>query len=161
MWVDGTATARLTHYQVHASRGHEGLDAIGILPGFTGISIQDGFGSYFRYACEHATCNVHLLRELTYLAEEQGLWWAAKLKALLLDMKEATLEAREQGKLWLDPLEVADWETRLLELLPEGDRAHPLSQAPPGHRGRDKQNTAPNLLYRPRNHHHSTLTFPY
>ncbi len=158
-WMHVTATARLTHYQVHASRGHEALDAIGILPGFTGISIHDGFGSYFRYACEHATCNVHLLRELTYLAEQQRLWWAAKLKALLLDMKAATLEAREQGKLWLDPLEVADWETRLLELLTEGDRAHPRAQAPPGHRGRVKQSAARNLLDRLRKHQKAVLCF--
>ena len=34
-----------------------------------------------------------LLRELTFLAEEQGLEWAAGLKALLLEMKEATDEA--------------------------------------------------------------------
>ena len=158
-WMHVTATARLTHYQVHASRGHEALEAIGILPGFTGISIHDGFGSYFLYACEHATCNVHLLRELTYLAEEQGLWWAAKLKALLLDMKAATEQAREQGKLWLDPLEVADWETRLLELLTEGDRAHPRAQAPPGHRGRVKQSAARNLLDRLRKHQQAVLRF--
>lgn len=158
-WMHVTATARLTHYQVHASRGHKALEAIGILPGFTGISIHDGFGSYFLYACEHATCNVHLLRELTYLAEEQGLWWAAKLKALLLDMKTATEQAREQGKLWLDPLEVADWETRFLELLVEGDRAHPRAQAPPGHRGRVKQSTARNLLDRLRKHQKTVLCF--
>lgn len=158
-WMHVTATAKLTQYQVHASRGHEALDAIGILPGFTGISIHDGFGSYFLYACEHATCNVHLLRELTYLAEEQGLWWAAKLKALLLDMKAATLEAREQGKLGLDPLEVADWETRFLELLVEGDRAHPRAQAPPGHRGRVKQSAARNLLDRLCKHQKAVLRF--
>jgi len=46
------------------------------------------------------------LRELTFLAEEQGLWWAAKLKALLLDMKAATEQAREKGKNRLHSLEV-------------------------------------------------------
>lgn len=158
-WMHVTSTGRLTHYQVHASRGHEALEAIGIVPGFSGISVHDGFGSYFLYACEHATCNVHLLRELTYLAEEQGWWWAAKLKALLLDMKEATEQAREQGKLWLDPLEVADWETRFLELLAEGDRAHPRAQAPPGHRGRVKQSAARNLLDRLAKHQSAILAF--
>jgi transposase len=129
------------------------------VPGFTGISVHDGFGSYFLYGCEHATCNVHLLRELTYLAEEQGWWWAARLKALLLDMKEATQQAGEQGKLWLDPLEVADWETRFLELLAEGDRAHPRAQAPAGHRGRVKQSAARNLLDRLAKHQSAVLAF--
>ena len=158
-WMHVTSTGRLTHYQVHARRGQQALEAIGILPGFTGISVHDGFGSYFLYACEHASCNVHILRELTYLAEEQGLWWAAKLKALLLDMKEATEQAREQGKLWLDPLEVADWETGFVELLVEGDRAHPRAQAPPGQRGRVKQSAARNLLDRLCKHQHAVLAF--
>ena len=53
-WLHVTSTAMFTHYQVHASRGQEGLTAIGILPGYTGISIHDGWGSYFRYGCEHS-----------------------------------------------------------------------------------------------------------
>lgn len=72
-WMHVTSTPTLTHYQVHPSRGQEALEAIGILPRFTGTSVHDGWGSYFLYACTHATCNVHLLRDLTYLAEEQGL----------------------------------------------------------------------------------------
>ncbi len=79
-WMHVTCTARLTHSQVHASRGQEALEAIGILPHYAGTSVHDGFGSYFQYACQHAICNVHVLRELTYLSEEQGVWWAAKLK---------------------------------------------------------------------------------
>ena len=158
-WMHVTATARLTHYQVHGSRGHAALEAIGILPGFAGTSIHDGFGSYFLYGCHHGICNVHLLRELTYLAEEQGLWWAAKLKALLLAMKEATEQARAQGKLWLHPLEVLDWQTRFLELLAEGDEAHPRVHGPPGQRGRVKQSTARNLLSRLRKHQYAVWAF--
>ena len=158
-WMHVTATATLTHYQVHASRGHEALEAIGILPDFAGTSIHDGFGSYFLYACQHAMCNVHLLRELTYLAEEQGLWWAAKLKALLLSMKDATEQAREQGKHWLHPLEVVDWQTRFLDLLAEGDQAHPHALAPPSHRGRVKQSTARNLLDRLRKYQRAVWAF--
>lgn len=158
-WMHVTCTARLTHYQVHASRGQEALQAIGILPHYAGISIHDGWGSYFRYSCEHAICNVHLVRDLTFLAEEQGLWWAAKLKALLLDMKEATEQARAQGKHWLDPLEVADWEARFLQLLDEGDRLHPHATAPPGKRGRCQQSPARNLLDRLRKYQQAVLCF--
>jgi transposase len=158
-WMHVTCTPTLTHYHVDKSRGQAAEDAIGILPYFTGISIHDGWGSYFLYACQHATCNVHLLRDLTYLSEEQGLWWAAKLKALLLDMKEATQQARQQGKHWLDPLEVVDWEARFLELLDEGDRLHPHALAPPGARGRCKQSPARNLLDRLRKHQQAVLAF--
>src|SRR5713101_2695046 len=131
-WMHVTCTPTLTHYHVDKSRGQAALSAIGILPQFTGISIHDGWGSYFVYDCQHAACIVHLLRDLVFLAEEQGAVWAADLKELLLDMKQATEQAREQGKHGLDPLEVADWETRFLELLDEGDRLHPPALAPPG-----------------------------
>src|SRR6266581_990113 len=158
-WMHVTCTPTLTHYQVDASRGQAALEAIGILPQFTGISIHDGWASYFLYDCQHAACLVHLLRELVFLAEEQGAVWAADLKELLLDMKQATDEAREQGKHGLDPLEVIDWEARFLELLNEGDRLHPHALAPPGTRGRCKQSPARNLLDRLRKHQQAVLLF--
>src|SRR5260221_232067 len=157
-WMHVTCTPTLTHYHVDASRGQTALEAIGILPQFTGISIHDGWGSYFLYDCEHAVCIVHLLRDLVLLAE-QGLQWAADLKSLLLDMKEATEQAREQGKRRLDPLEVVDWEAQFLRLLDDGDQAHPRATAPPGKRGRCKQSDARNLLDRLRKQQTAVLTF--
>src|SRR5256886_2819706 len=158
-WMHVTCTPTLTHYHVDKSRGQAALEAIGILPHFTGISIHDGWRSYFLYDCQHAACIVHLLRELVFLAEEQAVGWAADLKELLLDMKQATDQAREQAKPWLDPLEVADWEARFLELLDEGDRLHPHAVGPPGRRGRCKQSAARNLLDRLRKHQQAGFGF--
>ncbi len=158
-WEHVTSTPTLTHYHVDPSRGQAALEAIGILSKFTGVSIHDGWASYWLYLCEHACCNVHLLRELIFLAEEQGCQWAADLKSLLLDMKEATDQARKQGKHWLDPLEVADWEAQFLGILDEGDLAHPRAQAPPGTRGRCKQSPARNLLDRLRKYQKAVLCF--
>jgi transposase len=159
-WLHVTATASLTHYAVHASRGQEALKAIGILTNFRGTSVHDGLASYFLYAaCVHALCNVHVLRELTFLAEEQGLWWAAKLKALLLSMKEATGQAREQGKRQLEPLEVIDWEAGFLALLAEGELAHPRAPTPLGSRGPGKQSPGRNLLDHLRKHQAAVLAF--
>lgn len=157
-WMHVTCTPTLTHYHVDVSRGQRALEAIGILAHFTGISIHDGWGSYFLYGCEHAACLVHVLRDLVFLAE-QGVQWAAALKTLLLDMKKATEQAREQGKRWLDPLEVVDWEAQFLRLLDEGDQAHPRATAPPGQRGRCKHSEARNLLDRLRKQQKAVLTF--
>src|SRR6266700_4189915 len=66
-WIHVACTAQLTHYAVHPKRGKDALDAIGILPRFQGTSVHDGWRSYFRYACSHALCLVHVLRELTFL----------------------------------------------------------------------------------------------
>jgi transposase len=134
------------------------LQAIGILPQFAGISIHDGWGSYFLYDCEHAACLVHVVRDLVLL-QEQGVLWAGELKSLLLDMKEATEQARQLGKRTLDPQEVVDWEAQFLRLLDEGDQAHPRATAPPGKRGRCKQSDARNLLDRLRKQQKAVLTF--
>ena len=158
-WEHVTCTPTLTHYHVDPSRGQPALEAIGILPQFKGISIHDGWGSYFLYECEHAACLVHILRDLLFLSEEHGEIWANALKCLLLDMKEATEQAREQGKLWLDPLEVIDWEDQFLKLLDLGDQLHPHALAPPGTRGRCKQSAARNLLDRLRKHQKAMLCF--
>ncbi len=147
-WMHVTCTPTLTHYAVHASRGREALNAIGILPRFAGTSVHDGWRSYFLYGCAHALCLVHVVRELTFLAEEQGLAWAADLKALLLDMKEAADQARKLGLAALHPLEVEDWQAQFLALLAHADALTPTAQAPPGKKGRAKQSAARNLLSR-------------
>jgi len=157
-WMHVTCTPTLTHYHVDKSRGQTALEAIGILAHFTGISIHDGWGSYFLYDCEHALCLVHVLRDLVFLAE-QGLAWADDLKSLLLDMKEATEQARTLGKWRLEPQEVVDWEAQFLCLLDEGDQAHPRATAPPGKQGRGKQSDARNLLDRLRKQQKAVLTF--
>jgi transposase len=144
-WLHVTCTAMLTHYAVHPSRGRAALDAIGILPRFAGTSVHDGWRSYFLYACAHALCLVHLLRELTFLAEEEHLKWAGDRKALLLDMKEATDEARAQGRATLHPLEVADWQAQFLKLLAHADATTPTAQAPPGSKGAGQTECGPHL----------------
>ncbi len=158
-WEHVTSTTTLTHYQVHASRGQEALNAIGILPLFKGISIHDCWASYFLYDCEHALCLVHVLRELVFQAEQQGAVWAADLQDLLLSMKEATQQAREQGKRWLDPVEVLDWERAFLRVLDEADQVTPRATAPPGSKGRIKQSAARNLLDRLRKHQQAVFCF--
>jgi len=158
-WMHVACTAQLTHYAVHPKRGKEALDAIGILPRFGGTSVHDGWRSYFLYACSHALCLVHLVRELTFLAEEQGLEWAADLKALLLEMKEATDQAREQGLATLHPLEVEDWQAQFVALVAHADALTPTAQAPPGTKGRAKQSAARNLLDRLINDQEAVLAF--
>jgi transposase len=158
-WMHVACTAQLTHYAVHHKRGKEALDAIGILPRFGGTSVHDGWRSYFLYACAHALCLVHVVRELTFLAEEQGLQWAAELKTLLLDMKEATDQARKLGLTALHPLEVEDWQTQFVALLAHADVMTPTAQAPPGTRGRTKQSAARNLLDRLTKEQDAVLAF--
>ena len=62
-WAHVASTARLTQYAVHAKRGSEATDAVGILPACTGVSVHDGWKPYWRYTtCRHALCTIHHLR---------------------------------------------------------------------------------------------------
>jgi transposase len=158
-WLHVASTDQLTHYAVHPKRGKAALDAIDILPRFAGTSVHDGWRSYFLYACAHALCLVHVLRDLTFLVEEYHLEWAAELKALLLAMKAAVDEARAAGRSGLHPLEVADWQAQFLALLAEADALTPRAQAPPGTKGRAKQSAARNLLDRLLEHQEAVLAF--
>lgn len=151
-WAHVTSTARLTHYAIHAKRGREATDAIGILPAFCGVSMHDGWGSYAVYtACRHALCNVHHLRELTFLEEEYHQAWAKELKGLLREMKAATAQARAGGQLHLPPAARALFIDRYQALLALGLAANPPPaghQRRPGQRGRMAQSPPRNLLER-------------
>jgi len=68
-WVHVCSTDRLTHYAAHVSRGRTGMDAIGITPQFRGTSVHDALVSYEGYSFTPALCNVHHLRELTFIEE--------------------------------------------------------------------------------------------
>jgi transposase len=96
-WMHVTATKRLTHYQVHQNRGTAALDANGILPGYQGTSVHDGWAAYEGYGCRHALCNVHLLRDLIFVEETTQQPWARQMQTVLLDLKTLTDEARAAG----------------------------------------------------------------
>ena len=159
-WMHVSATEQLTHYAVHAKRGHDALDAIGILKDFQGVSVHDGWQSYWRYACQHGLCNVHHLRELIFLHEQLQQAWAGQMKELLLDMKAAVDQARAEGRKALHPLEVQDWKTRYAALLQEGYQANPPDPPPEtSKKGRRKQSPARNLLDRLSLHQEAVLAF--
>jgi transposase len=70
-WAHVTRTSRLTHSAIHAKRGHEAMEAIGILPASRGVSRHDGWDSSgVSTACRQARCHVHHRRELTVLEEQ-------------------------------------------------------------------------------------------
>src|SRR6266480_4848142 len=153
-WVHVCATERLTHYAAHRSRGRKALDAIGIAPQFRGTSVHDGLKSYQGYPFTQALCNVHHLRELTFVEEELKQPWARKMKDLLLDMKAEVERAKALGQHELDVLVLARLLRRYEQLLAEGYQANPPppppSKSEQGKRtpGRAKQSPARNLLDR-------------
>ncbi len=148
-WAHVASTARLTHYAIHAKRGSEATSAIGILPGYRGVSVHDGWKPYQAHtACRHALCNIHHLRELTFVEEQYQQPWARDLKGLLLEMRAATEQARTQGQARLPALQRDALVARYHDLLALGLAANPPPQCRPRQRGRIKQSPTRNLLER-------------
>ncbi len=159
-WVHVASTAQLTHYAVHTKRGAQATDAIGILPGFTGVSVHDGWASNWSYTrCRHALCNIHHLRELTFLEEQYQQAWAKELKDLLRAMHAAADQARAQGLRCLGAAQREPLLARYRALLAAGLAANPPPPRRPGQRGRVKQSPARNLLERLCVHQDQVLAF--
>jgi transposase len=98
MWVHNASTPEYTHLTIHRKRGHEGMDAGGVLPGFLGTLVHDCLASYWKYGSSHALCCAHILRELIAAAErDPGQKWAKYFKELLLEMKSAKEHEIENG----------------------------------------------------------------
>ena len=164
-WLHVASTDTLTHYEVHAKRGQEAMDAAGILGAFSGTAVHDHWAPYFRYdGCGHALCNAHHLRELQFIAKQYQQPWADDMAELLLEIKAAVEETLSQADSlpaeWLEALE-----RRYDEIVQEGCDANPL--APPAaegeapKRGRRKQTPPRNLLIRLRDFKGQVLAFMY
>jgi hypothetical protein len=161
-WAHVTCTKELTHYRRHPARGATALEAIGILPDFTGVSVHAGWTSYRHYqACRHALCNAHHLRELTYVKEELQQPWSQHLKALLREMHTAVDHARTAGFTQLEWAVRNSFVARYESLLAEGVAHNP--QPPPRsdrrRRGRRKQSPVRNLLDRLWTYEQEVLAF--
>ncbi len=145
-WMQVSSTPQLTHYHVRAKRGKAG--------------VHDDWRSSWQYGCQHAYCNVHHLRDLTFLHEEQHQVWAGQMKELLLDIKAAVEQARAEGRTCLHPLEVQDWKAQYTAVLQAGYQANPPDPPPQaGKKGRRTQSPARNLLDRLSKDQEAVLSF--
>jgi transposase len=69
-WLHSASTPTDVLLAVHAKRGTKAMDAIGVLPAFTGVAVHDAWAPYDTYThMIHALCNAHALRELIYVID--------------------------------------------------------------------------------------------
>ena len=161
-WLHVASTPELTAYHIDARRGQPAMEAMGILPDFTGTAVHDSWASYYAYECDHALCNTHHLRELIFAHEEYGQQWAARLKACLLEANEEVRAAKTRGTTELLTERLQYFSERYSRILREGRKELPLVSAKPsGKRGRVKQHKVKNLHDRLREHKTEVLAFLY
>ena len=151
-WLHAAATQTLTWVGIHARRGQEAFDAFGILPGFQGTAIHDGWAPYRKYDCRHGLCNAYHLRELTLVHEQYGQRWAKNMIDLLVaahrDVADEPLSDDRMAQINAD----------YTAILAQGDTVHPIKKRKDGtaHRG---QSTPTNLLRRLRGYREDVLRF--
>lgn len=164
-WVHVASTARLTYYANHPKRGTLAMNAIGILPKFTGTAVHDALPAYFKYSeAQHGLCNGHLLRELQFITERYQQPWATSLTSLLREIKQVVADAQQHNQLQLTGERLHEFETRYNALIFQGLEANPtsaLTEPAVKRRGRVKQTPAKNLLDRLKTRSREVLAFMY
>jgi transposase len=129
-WIHVSSTDTFTHFSIQQKRGSEGMDAIGILPEFKGISVHDRFSSYDKYGCGHSFCNAHLLRELKYVHEELDKKWASEISGVMVGANELK---KQNG---LNETTIQEIETKYSHVLNAGLQEESYVPIQNGKRGR-------------------------
>ncbi len=163
-WLHTASTVDMTYYFAHEKRGKKAIDAMGILPKFTGIAVHDHWKPYYQYElCAHSECNAHILRYLIHLYEDLKYVWATEMIALLLKIKRHVelLQIFESGIETMPNDEVKIYEesyNRILEsaTLEEVNRPKRYNKA-----GKLQKSEAVLLSERLQNYMIETLTFMY
>jgi len=163
-WLHSASTDRLSLFTVHPKRGRQALDQAGVLPGFQGVAVHDGWSPYTCYQqATHARCNAHHLRELAGVAALAGQRaWATGMAALLIEAKWAVQRAVAAGADQLDPRRLDHYRARYDAIIAEGWRANPpppAARASGDRNGRQRRSKAANLLARLDDHREEVLHF--
>jgi transposase len=103
-WLHSASTPRYSRLFFHRRRGVEAMNAMGILPGFSGTAVHDAWAPYDTYpAAEHALCNSHVLRELQAVTDHHATtdtpnaWcWADQVTRALLALHKAAAANPDQ-----------------------------------------------------------------
>jgi transposase len=125
-WLHSCSTDKSVHYHIDKKRGKEAMDKAGILPNFEGVAVHDFWKSYYKYDCDHALCNAHLLRELVFIEEQFEQDWAGQLIRLLIKMKDDKAIKVEQQQTQFSKQEIQAYEKQYLEIITKGQKANPL-----------------------------------
>jgi transposase len=154
-WLHNASSLDWTYLSAHEKRGHDAMDAIGILPRFNGVMCHDHWKPYYRYECLHSLCNAHHLRELTRAYEQDNQAWAEEMRVFLVELNQEVY--KEEGL--LSPERQDTLRLHYQNILKAGEKESPAPIPLKGKRGRPKRTKSRNLLERLQNYENDVLRF--
>jgi transposase len=159
-WLHSASTEQATYYEIHARRGSEAMDQIGILPKRTGWSIHDYWKAYLKYAnAQHGLCNAHNIRDLIFIFESEKQAWAGEMLDLLLQIKQTVETAQQDHQIALSDAQITSFHLHYDQIVSAGLLLNPPPEKTEGKRGRVKQSFPKNMLDRLYDHKEMVLAF--
>lgn len=157
-WVHVYSSGAITVKFLHPKRGSEAIEAIAIIPQYSGVIVHDCWASYLRYPnCGHGLCGAHLLRELTFVIDSNGYAWASNLKRLL---QQTCIKVAKHPDHQLSEADYAKLQKHYRNLLTRGAKElPPVPERISGRRGRIAKSDAHNLWQRFKDYEASVLLF--
>jgi transposase len=158
-WLHVAATETLTYYYPHEKRGQDAMDAMDLLPQYTGVAVHDHWASYQEYCCKHSLCNIHHLRDLTFCNEQEHNEWAASMIVMLLEMKGVVDECKENGMDSIGVGRMVSLESSYDALVEKGYVQYPFPVKETVKRGKIKKTKSQNLIERFKDHKEAIIRF--
>lgn len=135
------------------------MDAIGVLPAFKGIRVHGCWSPYFKYPCEHAVSNAHILCDLKEISENFSQIWSDAMKDLLIEIHTAVQETPESANS-LYQVEIEEFQRRFDDIIETGMAENPPSiEIFPKKRGKKKIYPPTNLIERCQKYRTEILRF--
>jgi transposase len=158
-WLHLVSNKYFTAYSCQKQRGKLGMEEMGILNEYKGCAEHDGWLPYFLFACAHALCNVHHIRELIAVFENFQQNWAKDMIEVLLNGNEAVKRAVAEGKTRLSDYMLKKLNDRYDAAIAAGLEVNP--SLPGARPGREKNTKRGALVRRLQRDKAETLAFLY
>lgn len=124
-WEHVLSTPELTCLLTHEKRGKDADEAMSVLNGYGGVLVHDHFKPLYDFLCGHAECNVHILRYLKGVIQNEAQYapFAKDMSALLTETNNARKELKAKGTGAFTPAQIEFFNERYDRIISEWETA--------------------------------------
>lgn len=120
-WYHVFSNPQATYYYYDKSRGNKADIEKGLLQIFTGILVHDHLTGLYKFQCNDAECNVHILRYLRFATSSYKRKWSKELEDLLLKIKGEIKDEMSQGNNCLRTESILKYEQEYSRIISDGE----------------------------------------